>query len=207
MKNRLLIIATLVLFIATSCAPEKTKDANGANGFGTSKKPLSGTPWRIPSGVNLIFGVLSFPASTAVGLYHSGLADGTLPFYFTFKNTNTQPVSIIFPAGLMFPSPDTISQNGITLQADTITVPPSCSYYQVVDAYCMNDHRTFEYNKEYGMPIVTTNDNMALLLQIMATKQLVTNDPTDILQKAVWHISDSIPLTPNDIATINNTFR
>ena len=207
MKNRLLIIATLVLFIATSCVPEKTKDANGANGFGASKKPLSGTPWRIPSGVDLIFGVQTSPASPTAGLYHSGLADGTLPFYFTFKNNNTQPVSIIFPAGLMFPSPDTISQNGITLQADTITVPPSCSYYQVVDAYCMNDHRTFEYNKEYGMPIVTTNDNMALLLQIMATKQLVTNDYHNILQNAVWHISDSIPLTPYDIATINNTFR
>jgi hypothetical protein len=200
MKFKLLFIAAFPIFIISACVPEKTIDPNGPNGFGASTKPLSGTPWVLPAGINLESGEQTSPTSYN---YVSRPADGTLPFYLTFRNNNNQLATVVFPVGLMFPAPDTFTQNSIIIQPDSIVISAQSSYYLKMNTFCINDHRTFSYSATYGTPLVSDNASLTQLLQIIATKKLVTDDPNEILQKAIWSVADSGKLTPADITAIN----
>jgi hypothetical protein len=118
MKSRLIYLSFIALLIISACQPDKVPDPNGPNGFGASTKPLSGTPWTLPAGVNMTSNVTTTPS----GPYTELPADGTLPFYLSLQNHNTAPATVTFPAGLMLPAPDTLTQNAVIIQQDSITI-------------------------------------------------------------------------------------
>ena len=205
MRSRLYIIGTIALFIITSCVPQPATIAtNGADGFGASNKPITGTPWVLPSGVNINFGILTSPANGDPVSYTSSQLDGTLDFYLIFRNSNSQPVTIKFPPGLIFPSCDTILQNSIIVQADSIIVAADSTYYLEMSTFCINDHRTFYYGQTYGTPLVSDNANLTPLLQLIATKKYVASEvDVNILQQAIWDVADSGKLNNADMAAIS----
>jgi hypothetical protein len=213
MTKVFLVLTVFAILTCASCAPEKTptpatvptvtpaSPPDFTGGFGSSNKSVSGNQWVLPSGIDLDFGVLTSPAGSA-SLYNQSPLYGTLEFYFVFRNTNSTPATIFFPAGLIFPSADSLIQNAILVQADSIIVPPLATLYQEYDAYCMNEYRTFTYSRVFSTPVVSNNPNLAALLQILATKQPVKSDSNGMLQQSIWDIANTGKLTSADMTAI-----
>jgi hypothetical protein len=199
MKNRLFIFWCIAIFIFTSCQKEPTV----ADGFGPSTKPLTGTPYPFPNGIRAPSYIMGNTNACSSTILFDCQAAGTLPFYMTLRNTNSVPITIIFPAGMVFPSSDTTYQGAVIVQPDTITVPPNDGICVNLNAECINETRTFNTSAFYGMPLISNNTNLTPLIQLLATKKTVTSDPNEVIQKAVWDIGNMGQMTQADITAIN----
>lgn len=175
----------------------------GTDGFGASKRELNGIPFSFPSGVHLNGNVRSGLYACSGNSMFECDAYGTLPFYMSLKNDNSTSITFIFPAGLVLPSEDTTWQGAVIVQADTVTLPPSSYTCVKLDAFCVNDTRTFSSDIVYGNPLITQNTNLNPLMDLLAVKRTITADPQDIIQKAVWDIANTGSLSAADIAAIN----
>jgi len=173
-------------------------------GFGSSMKPLTGTPYTLPAGISMSGSITTSINSCTSNQYYECNTTGTLSFYMTLVNNNNLPTTIIFPAGLVLPSLDTIHQGAILVQPDTFTMPGGSSLCVSLDAECINEHRTFNDNMAYGAPLITNNTNYDPLILLLSKKQTIVDDPSEVIQKAVWDIADSGRMTPADAAAMNS---
>ena len=223
MKYKSLILVYILLLALMACHKESTSNPKATppfitttinrgpivfplantDGFGPSTKPLSGTPYLFPVGITLKDSIITSLSSGALIFFYECLTDGPLPFYFTLRNSNSTPTPIIFPAGLVIPSTDTIVQGAIIVQPDTFVMPANSSYIVNLNAYCLNETRTFFSGRTYGSPMISTNYNLRPLIEILAKKQTINNDSNDVVQKAVWDIANTGQMTTTDIATLN----
>ena len=198
MKSRLFTLACISILIFSACQNEPTS----TNGFGASNKPLTGTPYSFPAGVTLN-GTIVASQHTYYGSYYECPTDGTLPFSMFLTNSNAFPTTVIFPAGFVIPSADTLYQGAVLVQPDTISVPASTTLKVELYAECINETRTFQYNTSYLSPLISNNANLIPLIKLLATKKTVTNDPNEVIQQAVWDIANTGQMTQADITAIN----
>lgn len=228
MKNLSIIFATLIL-IATLSACKKDQSANSLNntvnnhyisgdsvfvpsglhtdGYGSSTKAMTGTSLSFPDGVTLVSNTIhTDPASCSSFMLFSGNNSGTIDFYLTLSNRNGTSQKVIFPAGTAFPSPDTLDQNGIIILPDTIVIPSKSTVCVNLLAFCLNDHRNFNANSQYGPPLLSDNDNLIPLFRLLNTNHAIAGEHNEILQNIVWHISNSGSMNQEDIETINTYF-
>jgi hypothetical protein len=226
MKDKLLIFVCILLLTLAACQKESTNtskttlpfitstihrgtitsdvfSASNTDGFGLSNKELNGTPLTFPSGVVLNSNVRTSTYGCSGNSYFECPTDGTLPFYMSFRNNNITPSTIIFPAGTVLPSGDTTLQGAVIVQPDTVTIPGSSFMCVNLNAFCVNEHRTFNEDTIYGAPLISHNPNLSPLITLLATKKTVTTDPNGILQQTVWDIANSGQMTTADIAAIN----
>jgi len=177
--------------------------SSSTDGFGHSKKPLTGTLYVFPAGVTMNGSITTNENFYLCNAYYESLPTGTLPFYMSLWNHNNTPTTIIFPAGLVLPCSDTTIQGAILVQSDTFTIPANSALCVNLNAECINDTRTFNENQTYDAPLITNNHNFLPLIQLLAHKQTITYDPNEVIQHTVWSIADSNVITPDEMAAIN----
>lgn len=169
------------------------------DGFGPSKKALTGSPYILPTGISMSGRIKTNMSSCSSGSFFECVTDGELPYYITLQNSNSTATTVIFPAGLVIPSQDTLYQGGVIVQNDTVIVPASSSICVNLNAFCINHNRVFTSNVPCGSALVTDNDNLTPLIQLLARKRSINYDKDQKLQQAIWHIADSAKMTQEDI--------
>jgi hypothetical protein len=200
MKIRLFILALSSVLLFTACQKEAISSTDG---FGTSTKPLTGTPYSFPSGVALNGSIVTDYYYCGGTVNNSCNTVGDLSFYFPLHNSNNTPTTVIFPAGMVIPCADTTIQGAVLVQPDTVILPPATVICVSLDAHCINENRTFNNNQIYMSPLISNNANLTPLIKLLATKKTITNDPNQILQHTVWDIANTGQMTAADIAAIN----
>ena len=177
--------------------------ATSTAGFGSSTKPLTGTPYVFPAGVTMNGSITTNENFYLCNAFYECPTTGTLPFYLSLSNNNNTPTTVIFPAGLLLPCADTTIQGAILVQPDTFTIPASSALCVNLNAECINDRRTFNQNQTYGAPLITNNYNYMPLIKLLSKKKTISYDPNEVIQHAVWSIADSNLITSDQMAAIN----
>jgi hypothetical protein len=169
-----------------------------------------GTPYTLPTGVELEKPTKGHDQycvpdnQTENEIKGSG---GMVRLCLNFRNTTQQPVTVVFPPGLVFISNSVLTQNGIIIQRVTIEVPAArTQFYVPIYLYCLNLHRKPTNGPEdtYTVGPVTQDSGLLELTGLLENKQvpLMDNANGDV-QAAVWDVTDGSGLTPADRDHIN----
>jgi hypothetical protein len=223
MKRMLLIFCAGIILMALGACHKDTTTSTGNNtgpapkdttptfvptglhtdGFGPSHKTLTGTPFVFPQGVSLSGSIKTNINACTSSAFYECVTNGDLPYYMSLHNSNSVATTVIFPAGIVIPCPDTTIQGGVIVQPDTVIIPPTSSICVNLNAYCINLHRTFNPDIACGTMLITDNDNLTPLIILLSHKRPISDDTNEVLQKAIRHVSDSTGLTTDDIAAIH----
>ncbi|MBZ4401366.1 MULTISPECIES: hypothetical protein [unclassified Myxococcus] len=193
-------------------------------GFGEDPGRPVGKTFVFPPGVELA-GV-PYGASDATKDCGNGVAPiGTGPAVLVcvpLRNTTGSPVEVTFEPGLVVlnTAPSRI-QNGMLIGREPITVPPTGTGPGGVDAgtdggseeevflvplhmYCLNEARgPSEEGGTFELGPVSTDPDIVRLLQLLENKVIANEDDADVVQDALYSITEYNGLTAEDLAAIN----
>jgi hypothetical protein len=206
------------------CSDDKDKGNGGTTDGGTtSAKPGFGDDTRRPAGTafNLPSGVRA--EGTLVGTDDDGncaqprletvgagfLVRACLPV----RNDTDAGVPLVIPAGLTLVATTQEFQNGIILVGGTAVVQPSGggdagvdagtvtgTQYLALHAWCLNKNRSgSEPRARYELGPVTNNAQVLELISLIQGKDIAGDgSKVEVVQEALWHITDGTGLTADD---------
>ncbi|MFL5347535.1 MAG: hypothetical protein ACJ8AT_22340 [Hyalangium sp.] len=178
-------------------------------GMGPSKEKPVGTAYTLPTGVELqkpIKGDDPFCIPVDQKEKDKKGSGGLVRVCLNFRNTSQQPITVVFPPGLVFISDSDASQNGMLLQSASIEVPAGRTQLFVpLYLYCLNKSRdpTAGGQDTYSMGPVTQDASVLELTGLLQSKTLPLVESNNTVQEAVWHITDGSGLTASDREAIN----
>lgn len=205
MARAILIAAVLFGFAVTTSTPLRAEDVRA--GIGRSKSEPVGQPFVLPEGVTI---------GEPIGAYiedhcfpddqDEQLREGhgaNIRMCVGFTNTSPTAVSVRLPAGLVFVSFDTRSQNGLLIQTETFEVPPGDSpYFVSLALQCLNANRsTGRARDTYRVGPITQDQSIQHLIQLLAGKTL-TEEHIPEVQNALWSITDGQGLQARDLEAL-----
>lgn len=231
MKKIIPILAFLLIaIIQTSCnnedhvsnPGETGKTGSEWKGLGESKETPEGIAYNLPAGVELINDPIKgydegeCDCQWSDSDCHKGSGSG-VRICLGFRNTNNTPITVTLPAGLIFISIETETQNGLLIQLETFEVPPGESQFELA-LHCTNKSRSAGGTEDlFTMGPVIQNKEIRELIDLVKNKDLRDNytipapgvgpeglSPTVILDECVWDITDRNGVTEARRALLNN---
>ncbi|SEL03668.1 hypothetical protein SAMN05444354_103369 [Stigmatella aurantiaca] len=172
-------------------------------GIGPSTKDPVGTPFEWPAGLIVKEPIDAYDEDHCYRddqkereVYGHG---GNVRLCLGFTNTTNQPITVSLPAGLIFVSLNTESQNGLLVQVETFEVPPGDQPFFVnLGLQCLNAGRDPGFiGDTYKKGPVTQDEELREFLDILKNKKL-TLDNAHIVQDALWNVTDGDGLTARD---------
>jgi len=91
----------------------------------------------------------------------------------------------------------------VLVQPDTVTLTPNSFTCVNLNAFCVNETRTFNEDTICGSPLISHNVNLSPLIDLLATKKTVTSYSGEVIQQALWDIANTGRLTQADMTAIN----
>jgi len=144
-------------------------------------KPIGGREYSLPDGVEegIIIG------------WDDEIPSSFLPLSMTLFNTTPERKTGIMPAGLVFSPGNSYYQYMILVQEFPFTVPPSGDTILLLPTYCCNEDLDEPDDESiYYMDIQVWEQELNEFFEILEGKSLVGDDPVDIVQEALFEITD-----------------
>ncbi|MFP2911335.1 hypothetical protein ACLESD_41190 [Pyxidicoccus sp. 3LFB2] len=202
--------------------PDDETPAGEVPGFGKNRNAPKGTPFSLPAGIQVVSATLkganddgdcagdeTDPAGS--GLYVRACIE--------VKNPTGAPVQVVFPPGLVLVSATETYQNGILVEREVITIPPTSNGPGGFDGgsesetvsiplhfYCIN--KSADPSDEFArfeLGPVTDHPKMREIFSALEGKDISNQrDPVEAVQEAVFSITDGNGLTEDDRAALRN---
>jgi hypothetical protein len=203
--KKLLSLSLLLLVMAALPACKKDKDETPAivqnnDGFGKSTKEPVGRAFSLPAGVELLSkdAIVGFDFFDCDAQEEKGTG-GDVALCMNFRNTTNKAITITLPAGLIFISNSTEDQNGLLIKNETIVIPANTTYTIGLNLYCINEERDgSDIFDTYKMGPITENAALTELIGLVKNKNLTKTEYAEVVQEAVWSITDAKGLTAED---------
>ncbi len=193
----LLVLAVALAALTTAACPKSTPDRAWNRG---AYQPLNENlkTYTKPAGIS--FGKISG--------YDGDWASANLPLFVLVSNSKSNDVDVKLPAGLIFAASDTSYQYMILPQENDFTVPAGASQETLVlSTYCCNQSGTEpDDGALYSIPGIEWDKDTQVLLDLLASKTLVTGDDNlELVQEAVTEVfDDSSGLTDSTKTQLGN---
>ncbi|WP_164018394.1 hypothetical protein [Pyxidicoccus trucidator] len=196
--------------------PDDDTPAGVEPGFGKNRSAPKGTPFSFPAGVQVVSGTIKGAnddgdcSESQVAPVGSGLnVRGCLEV----RNTTGAPVQVVFPPGLVIVSASETYQNGILVEREVVTIPPTSNGPGGVDGgaesetvsiplhlYCINKSSDpSDSSARFELGPITDHPKMREIFTLMEGKDISNQrDPVEAVQEAVFSVSDGDGLTAED---------
>ncbi|MCP3098569.1 hypothetical protein LZ198_06735 [Myxococcus sp. K15C18031901] len=194
-------------------------------GFGEDPGTIIGTAFTFPSGVELagpIYGADEVTGECDNGVSPLGTGQA-VRICVPLRNLSGAPVLVTFPPGLtMIHVGDSRIQNGMLIGRIRVNVPPTGGGPGGIDAgtdggvdpnafvvplhlYCLNEQRgPSELNAPYALGPVSTDEDIQELLRLLEGKVIDDQDAIDVVQHALYSITEGNGLTKEDRDAIDD---
>ncbi|RPE14248.1 hypothetical protein EGT74_12315 [Chitinophaga lutea] len=219
-QGLILLTATLMLaFVIPGCKKNnKNDDAPGETpgklvGMGEMAGVPTGTPFVFPANISVAGSIYGSSCDTAYRRGSGEFVDVCIGFF----NSGTTDYTLTLPAGLTITADDVTYQHGIIIQDTKILLKAGMITRCGVGAYCINaPKKPSSYTVTYKIGNVSDSRLIKQLIDLLKNKKINIeeyanssdyNDAVDIIQPAVWSITDFDGLQEpikQEIATIPN---
>ncbi len=172
----------------------------GGGGGADSTHPFvqpTGTAFALPAGVTVegkMFG--SGPTGACAGLDPVSTSLDFVAVCMTLHNTTDADTTVVLPAGLVLIAKDTEVQNGTQVVPISIRIAPGSDTTIVYSLFCVNQHRLPSGEEdEFTFGPVSDNAGLGEIITLVKDKDVTTSDAADVIQWAIWEVSDGGGLT------------
>lgn len=158
----------------------------------------TGTPFALPAGVSVNgemtgAGAIDGPCAAADKV---GTSLGFVAVCMTLHNANSTDTTVVFPAGLVLIATDTATQNGTQVTAREVRVPAGRDTTIVYNLFCVNAHRNPSFESDtFTFGPVSDNAGLLEIIGLVQGKSVDNLNAADLIQGAVWEVSDDGGLT------------
>ncbi|MCY1021978.1 hypothetical protein [Pyxidicoccus sp. MSG2] len=196
-------------------------DAEAQAGFGKDRRQPKGTPLSLPAGVQVSGTIVGADDDGNCGQPQTADVGSGLYVRACLKLTNISggPVQVTFPPGLVIVSASEGYQNGLLVERVVITVPPTSGGPGGLDGgsnpetvnvplhfYCINKASDpSDPAARYELGPITDHPQMRELYTLLQGKDVYEDGlKVEVVQEAVYSISDGSGLTADDRAALRN---
>jgi hypothetical protein len=191
-------------------------------GLGDDPGEPLGTPFTLPPGVTVsgtIVGADDLTSECENGKKGNG-SGVYVQVCVPLRNTTGAPVEVVFPPGLVIVSAAEGFQNGLLVERIVVTVPPTnngpggpptdggvdpSAEVVPLSTYCLNESQSpNELGTPYRFGPVTSDSALQELLGLLANKRIDTDEDKDVVQSAIYSITEEKGLTPRDRSDIDD---
>jgi hypothetical protein len=114
----------------------------------------------------------------------------------TLHNSGATDTSFVLPAGLVMIAADTSTQNGTQVVPIRIRIGAGRDTTILYSLFCTNEHRTPSTDTDvFHFGPVSNNADLAEIIDLVKDKDVTTSDARDLIQFAIWEVSDEGGLT------------
>ncbi|MCP3145302.1 hypothetical protein [Pyxidicoccus xibeiensis] len=185
-------------------------------GLGEDPGEPRGTPLNLPAGVSIsghILGANELTGECEGGSEPQG-SGPAVKICVPMRNTTGAAVQLELPRGLTVISTSAGRyQNGLLVERVVVTLPPTAqgpgvptdggtdpdAFLVALHLYCLNEARNpSETGNPYKLGPVTDDAALRELLQLLVGKQLDNDDAVDVVQDAIYSITEGNGLTSED---------
>ncbi|WP_164018393.1 hypothetical protein [Pyxidicoccus trucidator] len=195
--------------------PPGTGENEVRPGLGDDPGEPRGTPFTLPAGVTVsgtVFGADDLSSDCGNGVPGNGSGE-YVQVCVPLRNSTGAPVQVVFPPGLVIVSASEGFQNGLLVERVVVTVPPTDNgsggppdggtdpEAEVVPlfTYCLNESQNpNERGTPYRIGPVTSDAALQELLGLLADKRIDSEDDADVVQDAIYSITEGKGLTASD---------
>ncbi|QSQ25049.1 hypothetical protein JY651_08995 [Pyxidicoccus parkwayensis] len=189
-------------------------------GLGDDPGEPLGTQFNLPTGVTVsgtVYGADDLTSDCGNGAPGNG-SGVYVQVCVPLRNSTGGPVEVVFPPGLVIVSTSEGFQNGLLVERVVITVPPTPpgpggppdggtdpdATVVPLFTYCLNESQNpNEKGTPYKLGPVTSDSALKELLQLLSGKRIDSPEDVDVVQEALYSITESKGLTAEDRAAIN----
>jgi len=191
------LTAGAAMLLAVACGGGKggVPDAgSGGPGLGESTAAPTGTAFVPPAGVSVVS--LS-GAACAAGVPQMGLGPGYVDLCGKVNTIDGGVAQLTLPGGLIVISDAIDTQNGLFIITRTAAVDGGGQVQ--FRFFCLNASRHGAgANSTFRLGPVTDNAGLKEIVQILQGKTLGSPTAVDVIQSAVWNVTDFGGLTDQD---------
>lgn len=179
-------------------APSPGLGPTSAPGLGPSKKPPKGKKLALPDAVKVQGSLRGAPSTgTPVG---SGVGHVDVGLKLAGGNGAT---TVTLPAGTMMTSKREDVQHGVLVQAVVFGVPANTTTHWILRMYCANKTRSpAGEDAEFDLGPVASDPVLDHLFRLLEPKE-IPEDMVELVQQAVWEITDGNGLTPETTSKLS----
>jgi hypothetical protein len=225
-----LVVWTLVAMLFFACKKDKDNNQGGDEkpghipGMGDDTRAPEGALFKLPAGVSLVGEIkgrdgVSAPVPDAC--VNDGVGEAVI-VSMTLQNDSTgAPQTVEFPPGLVIVTASEFFQGGLLVERVVVTIPPKplgpgtsrCKV--ILRLLCLNKSKNpSEEFVAYNWGPVTNSPLLKDLIKRLSGKKMLMsqypNDPdwddnvVDVVQHALWSLTDGNGLTDDDMKDIND---
>lgn len=201
-----LLISMLIL---AACKKDKAPDASPndtpghISGMGDAPGELMGTPFQLPSNIELKDSIRGEYDVDATGYCLKSGSGAFVLVQLNLVNHAQKDTFLILPAGLTIHAEDKAFQHGLLIQKTTIPLAKGASCKVLLLTYCVNSNRQASNpHCSYTFGPVTNSKPLLELIDLLKNKRINYEDLQDHnwednldLQDAVWEVTDQEGLT------------
>lgn len=114
----------------------------------------------------------------------------------TLHNRGATDTTLVLPAGLVMLAEDTATQNGTQVVPISVRIGAGRDTTILYSLYCTNEHRNPSSDADvFHFGPVSDNAELAEIIDLVKGKDVTTTDARDLIQFAIWEVSDEGGLT------------
>ncbi|MFP2911334.1 hypothetical protein ACLESD_41185 [Pyxidicoccus sp. 3LFB2] len=188
-------------------------------GLGDDPGEPQGTPFTLPPGVTVsgtVYGADDLSSECLTGVRGRVPDNGSGEYVqvcVPLRNSTGAPVQVVFPPGLVIVSATETFQHGLLVERVVVTVPPTGNgpggppdggvdpEAEAVPlfTYCLNESKSpNERGTPYALGPVTNDAALQDLLGLLAGKRIDDEDEAEVVQDAIYSITEGEGLTSAD---------
>jgi hypothetical protein len=224
--KRILLNVLMLAAIIVSCSKNKddkpSETAGHIPGMGETPGHPQGTEFSFPAGIHQIGDIVGNEddPGNADCVYDGQGRYVTVKIELKKDSGINMPTEVVFPPGLVIVSTEESFQHGILVDSVVVPIPPTppgpggskrCQVTLMM--LCVNEHRAPSSRFiKYQLGPVTNSPLIKDLVQRVANKKInysnyagddhAYEQTMDVVQHALWHITDGEGLTEDDIADL-----
>lgn len=184
-------------------------------GLGDDPGEPEGSPFTLPPGVTVsgtVFGANDVTSDCGNGAPGNG-SGVYVQVCVPVRNSTGGPVEVVFPPGLIVVSAAEGFQNGLLVERVVVTVPATPpgpggppdggtdpdAHVVPLFTYCLNESQNpNDTGTPYKLGPVTSDAALKDLLRLLEGKRIDTEDDVDVVQDAIYSITEGKGLTLDD---------
>jgi hypothetical protein len=161
----------------------------------------TGTPFTLPAYISVKGNMtgpiyVGAPSGPCTGLEPVSSSLDFVAVCMTLHNSGSTDTSFVLPAGLVMIAADTATQNGTQVVPIRISIRAGSDTTILYSLFCTNEHRNpITDTDEFHFGPVSDNAGLAEIIGLVKDKDVTTSDARDLIQFAIWEVSDEGGLT------------
>lgn len=190
-------------------------------GFGEDEGEPRGRTLTLPTGITVsgqVYGANDLTSDCGNGAPGNG-SGVYVQVCVPLRNNTSTPVQVVFPPGLTIISRSEGYQNGLLVERVVVEVPPTPpgpggtpdggrdpdAFVVPLFSYCLNEARNpNDTGTPYALGNVSDDAAITELLGLLQNKRIDTDEEVDVVQQAIYSITERNGLTPRDRTDLAN---